>query len=717
MPVTFPSNPTDGQVFNQGNRSWTYSAAKEAWLGGQVTSAANAQISEANALAYANTAGVYAANAAASAVDALNVIAAQFKGGAAGGAVPATSTAAGDYYWIISAGTSQGKTWAVGDRAIYNGTSGDWTRQVGVYPTQQTSAGIIGLAFGTLLAGMTVIDNSSYAFGIDDIGITLRVTLPSYTPASNTVLFSKTTGENTGIRITLLSTGVLRAQLGNGSNLTTYQYDTTTTISTIVANGQTAWIDIELVRNGNMTVVVNGISLGSAVNISASSAQSITSSGVLNVFSNGTTHHAGVFHALYIRNVALTIGEKLILYTVGPSALPHYRRGTANIVPARSSVFNQSVTDWFPFNNQTTVTPDAVNGELDIVNITTDGAAARFDLTAVGTQNEIAVAGQRVRTSFTVRNYTGPSIGTSACDFIGASGNVNADGDYSINGTLTSSSNYITALRLPLGVSYSIANFRITFFGFVGIFEASDCTGSNIIFDKSYNNVHGTLGTNASQIPNITAYDALMATWPSMVNLLTGNITASTTGSGSTSFSAGSHWTLATGATVNSTARIRLTSNMAISNRYVESGSMIDYAGIVAAGFAYIGIPQSGDNGDVRIAFRESSESVGPLLARGIGFRMNGVAVYGIYHNGLGSEVSVLLNPNIGGTRRHMLAFISQKGVIQFFHQGVCRAVVFDGPNQFSGSGHLLVFEGSNGTVASNRTFSLQSANGFSIFP
>lgn len=45
-----------------------------------------------------------------------------------GGSVPATSTAAGDWYAISTAGTSQSITWAVGDIAIYEGTSGNWSK-------------------------------------------------------------------------------------------------------------------------------------------------------------------------------------------------------------------------------------------------------------------------------------------------------------------------------------------------------------------------------------------------------------------------------------------------------------------------------------------------------------------------------------------------------------------------------------------------------------
>jgi len=74
-----------------------------------------------------------ASSAASSASTALNALALQYKGGVSGASVPATSTLAGDYYEITTAGTSQSKTWAVGDRATYNGSSGSWTQTTGFF--------------------------------------------------------------------------------------------------------------------------------------------------------------------------------------------------------------------------------------------------------------------------------------------------------------------------------------------------------------------------------------------------------------------------------------------------------------------------------------------------------------------------------------------------------------------------------------------------------
>lgn len=115
-------------------------AAAAASAAAALASEQAAALSEAAALASEQAAALSESNAsasesaaAASATTALNAIAQTFKGGVAGASVPATSTLAGDYYRITSAGTSQSITWAVGDAAIYNGTSGSWTQLTGYF--------------------------------------------------------------------------------------------------------------------------------------------------------------------------------------------------------------------------------------------------------------------------------------------------------------------------------------------------------------------------------------------------------------------------------------------------------------------------------------------------------------------------------------------------------------------------------------------------------
>jgi hypothetical protein len=94
-----------------------------------------------------------AGEAAASAVTALNAISQAYKGDVAGGSVPATSTAAGDTYRITSAGTSQSKTWAIGDAAIYKGSSGQWTQLTGFYTASNTAFTPTGNIAATTMQG------------------------------------------------------------------------------------------------------------------------------------------------------------------------------------------------------------------------------------------------------------------------------------------------------------------------------------------------------------------------------------------------------------------------------------------------------------------------------------------------------------------------------------------------------------------------------------
>jgi hypothetical protein len=112
-------------------------ASASAAAASAVTSDTRADEAETAAAAAAASASAAAASetaAAASATTAAATVAAQYLGGVAGASVPATATAAGYYYRITSAGTSQSKTWAVGDMAIYNGTSGSWTQLAGILP-------------------------------------------------------------------------------------------------------------------------------------------------------------------------------------------------------------------------------------------------------------------------------------------------------------------------------------------------------------------------------------------------------------------------------------------------------------------------------------------------------------------------------------------------------------------------------------------------------
>ena len=110
---------------------------------GEAATSATAALASQNAAAGSSTNASTSANAAAASAAQAAAIAAglNYKGTVAGASVAATSTAAGDCYLISSAGTSQTKTWAAGDLAVYRGTSGNWD-QIGAVTVIALSSAI-----------------------------------------------------------------------------------------------------------------------------------------------------------------------------------------------------------------------------------------------------------------------------------------------------------------------------------------------------------------------------------------------------------------------------------------------------------------------------------------------------------------------------------------------------------------------------------------------
>lgn len=140
-------------------------AAQSAISAASALSSANSATASALAASIsAGTASSASVAAAVSADTALAAISSAYKGDLAGGSVPATSTAAGDTYRITSAGTSQGKTWGIGDVAIYKGTSGQWTQLTGFYNAAYIVVTPVGdLAATNLQAALTELDSEKVA--------------------------------------------------------------------------------------------------------------------------------------------------------------------------------------------------------------------------------------------------------------------------------------------------------------------------------------------------------------------------------------------------------------------------------------------------------------------------------------------------------------------------------------------------------------------------
>jgi hypothetical protein len=109
---------------------------------------------------------------------------------------------------------------------------------------------------------------------------------------------------NTGWKLQLSTTGLVQLLIGdNSSGFTTYS--STGTISQLTSAGTPTAIAVSVVRAGSVTFYVNGIQLGSAVDISAQSAQTLTNAGALQVGVDGSTFAGFVLHSVAIFNGAI----------------------------------------------------------------------------------------------------------------------------------------------------------------------------------------------------------------------------------------------------------------------------------------------------------------------------------------------------------------------------------------------------------------------------
>ena len=235
----------------------------------------------------AGIAGDEADAAALSAIAAANTMAANFLGGIAGASVPATAPLAGNYYAITIGGTSQGKTWVLGDQAIYNGSSGSWTQITGYYlgATPLIQSALIGYlpdgypnsdgATANRAAGIygpfdAVNNPREYVAGAATYTVAGIVTIPSTTPSAyigilNVQATTTANVDNRGMRVYLGNTNELVVDAQGAAWAADRRSFTNATFRTTYS-GQTIFLKITLTQGTatNPIVEVNG------VNISAS---------------------------------------------------------------------------------------------------------------------------------------------------------------------------------------------------------------------------------------------------------------------------------------------------------------------------------------------------------------------------------------------------------------------------------------------------------------
>ena len=243
------------------------------------TSATTATTQATNAATSATAAATSATAAAASATTALNAIAQAFKGGIAGVSVPNTSPLAGDYYRITSAGTSQSKTWVIGDAAVYNGTSGSWTQLTGFFNA-------VASTYDPIVAQRTALDQLYCDSGTGGRGqfqipgmrgnvsgmsgtLTWRglLTVPSSNPGTQADIFvigpsaSSTTGNGNLIGGAIYTNGSFYIrQRDAGSNWRQFEY----TGFRAAYSGQTGILEVVFTAGtGNPVVYWNGVDISS----------------------------------------------------------------------------------------------------------------------------------------------------------------------------------------------------------------------------------------------------------------------------------------------------------------------------------------------------------------------------------------------------------------------------------------------------------------------
>ncbi|MDP1580648.1 MAG: hypothetical protein Q8M02_10235 [Candidatus Didemnitutus sp.] len=373
------------------------------------TQASVATTQAATATTQAGTATTKASEAAAAAATALNAIALSFKGGVAGASVPATSSLAGDWYRITTAGTSQSKTWAVGDIAIYNGTSGQWTQIAGNVPSEdRTLRGDMmrriadALFFsspGTERCVYTPLGTAGTGVGASDFTLLFPFRVPRTDDSLNRRPIGGLSSVNTntdvtdGLEISIETNGDLR--IASGATVLTYGGFRNP------RTGEDGVLAVVRSVTAGITVYWNGVALA----ITAGSASSLNAVSFTNAFliqgaRSTTERFVGRMGPALLINYPL--GAADVLFHAQTGQLPNLielSRGQGAAV--FTSDFSANTTGWAGANGGTIA---AVGGRMEV----TVGANAQHGVQRTSSPYITGFAdGQFYRLRFTYRLKSG----------------------------------------------------------------------------------------------------------------------------------------------------------------------------------------------------------------------------------------------------------------------------------------------------------------------
>jgi len=283
---------------------------------------------------------------------------------------------------------------------------------VNTLPIDRRDGGDIG---GYLMDGeddyFTVSDNANLDMGLNDFSIELFVRLADYTPSAERLLIEKH-ASNLGYKLLLTTAGKLKLQFGNGTDFTTFSYESD---ATAVTDDSWAHFLVTADRDGNALYYVNGI-LNKTVDISGSVAQTLDNAGALNVFGNGTSYTLGRVAIVRAYNRILTATETANTYNNGRPDLYEFEYKYRSAKPIDLASGWDFTSGWtsssLTINDSNTVTATGANSQLFKTGYLTAGKAYKLVLAGSIDTGNVTFRGANGEVSSVFGTFSGSFSGT-----------------------------------------------------------------------------------------------------------------------------------------------------------------------------------------------------------------------------------------------------------------------------------------------------------------
>lgn len=246
-----------------------------------------------------------------------------------------------------------------------------------------------GYEFDGLDDYIYIADNAALAVGTNDFAISVQNSLTDWTPGS-TMCLARKTDSNLGFKLNVTATGLLQLQIGNGTNFTTYQYNSTVAVP--LTDMTEGYITVTADRDGVATFSVNGFQLGDTVDISGSASQTVTNSGELWLMRDGSVYANGRVYRFYLDNFVPKITE----------INDRFHRGVANRYKY-GSFGNYYTANWTAGADSWTGQRATVTGNQDGVS---DGSTSKDNCLCIYADNTVSNTHFAYRISTVVQNRT-----------------------------------------------------------------------------------------------------------------------------------------------------------------------------------------------------------------------------------------------------------------------------------------------------------------------